>query len=105
MHDSSSLDGAYFAQEVDRRITRVGHFIRKYKIDELPQFFNVLKGDMSLIGPRPEQRFWRGLSLDTILYVSSYGPSWYKWMAQVMYGYSADTDSTRIKLEYDFLLY
>ncbi|MFB2832836.1 sugar transferase, partial [Aeromonas jandaei] len=104
MHDSSSLDNAYFAQEVDKRITRVGHFIRKYRIDELPQFFNVLKGDMSLIGPRPEQRFFVERfesELPFYMYRHMVRPGISGW-AQVMHGYSADTDSTRIKLEYDF---
>jgi len=47
-------DGPYFTAEEDCRITRLGRFIRRYRIDELPQIFNILKGDMSWIGPRPE---------------------------------------------------
>ncbi|MFB2709716.1 sugar transferase [Aeromonas veronii] len=104
MHDSLSLDNAFFAQEADKRITRVGHFIRKYRIDELPQFFNVLKGDMSLIGPRPEQRFFVERfesELPFYMYRHMVRPGISGW-AQVMHGYSADTDSARIKLEYDF---
>ena len=55
MSVDAEKDGMQWAQSNDPRVTRVGQFIRKTRIDELPQLFNVLKGDMSLIGPRPER--------------------------------------------------
>jgi exopolysaccharide biosynthesis polyprenyl glycosylphosphotransferase len=55
MVTNAEKDGAQWAQKNDCRITKVGNFIRKTRIDEIPQLFNVLKGDMSIIGPRPER--------------------------------------------------
>ncbi len=96
--------GAQFAQTDDMRITRVGKVIRKLRIDELPQFFNVLKGDMSLIGPRPEQRAFVDKfdsEIPFYMYRHIVRPGISGW-AQVVHGYAADADDTRIKIEHDF---
>lgn len=55
MHMDAEKNGAKWADKDDPRVTRVGEFIRKTRIDELPQFFNIIKGDMSIVGPRPER--------------------------------------------------
>lgn len=104
MCKDSEKDGAQFAQTNDMRITRVGHFIRKTRIDEIPQFINVLKGDMSLIGPRPEQRTFVDQFEHEVPFYSYrhvVRPGITGW-AQVMHGYAADADDTRVKIEHDF---
>lgn len=104
MCKDSEKDGAQFAQANDMRITRVGHFIRKTRLDEFPQFINVLKGNMSLIGPRPEQRafvdqFEKEIPFYAYRHVVKPGIT--GW-AQVVHGYTADADDTCIKIEHDF---
>lgn len=103
MRTDAESAGAQLAQTGDSRITRVGHIIRKTRLDEFPQFFNVLLGDMSIIGPRPEQRPFVAHFEDEIPFYSYrhvVKPGITGW-AQVMQGYASDTDDTRIKLQYD----
>lgn len=93
-----------FAGESDPRITHVGRVIRKLRIDELPQFANVLEGDMSLIGPRPEQPAFVEAFSEKIPFYSYrhvVKPGITGW-AQVRHGYTADDDETRVKIEHDF---
>jgi lipopolysaccharide/colanic/teichoic acid biosynthesis glycosyltransferase len=95
--------GPQWAQRNDARITRVGHFLRKTRLDEVPQFINVLKGEMSLIGPRPERLcFIRQLEKiipnyrDRLLV-----PPGITGLAQVLNGYDSDTESVRRKVDLD----
>lgn len=88
----------------DNRVTRIGKVLRKFRFDELPQFFNVLKGEMSLIGPRPEYKpFADKLNKEVPFYKyrSIVKPGISGW-AQVMHGHVIGADETKIKIQYDF---
>ncbi len=90
--------------EDDPRITVVGRFIRKYRIDELPQIFNILIGQMSFIGPRPESyelSKWYEKDVPFFAYRHVVRPGISGW-AQVEQGYAAEVDGMNVKLEYDF---
>ncbi len=87
----------------DQRITRVGRFIRKFRLDEIPQLVNVLLGDMSLVGPRPEQPDLARMLENEIPYYNqrhSLRPGITGW-AQVKCGYGATVSESRVKLEHD----
>lgn len=103
MRKDAEKDGAKWASENDSRVTKVGKFIRKTRIDELPQLFNVLKGDMSLIGPRPErpefdQKLEREIPYYSLRYLVK--PGLTGW-AQVNYPYGASVEDAEQKLTYD----
>lgn len=97
-------DGTPYTREGDKRITQVGAFLRRYRIDELPQVFNILRGEMSWIGPRPEAvslAEWYGQEIPFYVYRHVVRPGLTGW-AQVHQGNVAAVDAARLKLEYDF---
>ncbi len=103
MTENSEVGGAVFAAHNDKRVTPFGKFMRKSRIDELPQFINVLKGDMAVIGPRPERPFF----VEEIASVMPFyetrhviKPGLTGW-AQVNYSYGESIDESLIKLQYD----
>ncbi|BCN40277.1 hypothetical protein ALDI51_35960 [Alicycliphilus denitrificans] len=104
MRQDAEKDGTpRWAGAGDTRVTRVGKIIRKMRIDELPQLFCVLKGDMSLVGPRPERPYFvERLTLDIPYYALRHGikPGLTGW-AQVRYHYGASIKDAEQKLQYD----
>lgn len=103
MRLDAEANGAKFASKNDDRIFKWGNTMRQTRIDELPQILNVLKGDMHLIGPRPERKVWTDKFEQVIPYYNErhlVRPGITGW-AQVMYPYGANTDDAKQKLMYD----
>lgn len=103
MRNDAEKDGAKWAMKNDPRVTKFGNFMRKTRIDELPQLWNVIKGEMSFIGPRPERMvFIKDLEKLIPYYNLRHlvKPGLTGW-AQVMYPYGASVEDAKRKLEYD----
>ena len=103
MRPDAEKDGAKWASKNDDRVTRIGHFIRKYRIDELPQLINIFKGEMSFIGPRPERpEFVEKLVKEVPYYNQRHNvkPGLAGW-AQLNYPYGASVEDSMEKLKFD----
>ena len=105
MQPDAEKSGPTLSNPDDKRITRLGRFLRKYRLDELPQFWNVFKGDMSLVGPRPERAFFTSQIIEKAPYyallhrirpgISSLG--------MVKFGYASNVDDMVKRLKYDLI--
>lgn len=103
MVTDAEKDGAVFATKNDSRVTKFGKFLRKTRIDEFPQFINILRGEMAVIGPRPERPFFvKEISEIMPFYETRHvvKPGLTGW-AQVNYSYGESIDESLIKLQYD----
>ena len=103
VENAESLTGAVYAADNDRRITKIGRFLRKWRLDEIPQLLNVVKGDMGLVGPRPEREvFIREFEEKIPFYTQRLlvRPGLTGW-AQVKFPYASSIEQTEEKLQYD----
>ena len=103
MRTDAEKDGPVWASTTDDRTTRVGRIIRKIRVDEIPQFWNILRGDMNFVGPRPERpHFVSQLAQEIPFYEQRHliAPGLTGW-AQIKYPYAASIEDARQKLEYD----
>lgn len=105
MRNDAEKDGAQFATKGDPRVTSIGRFLRKTRLDELPQLWNVLKGEMTLVGPRPERpEFMEELSEEIPNYLDRLGlKPGLTGPAQVINGYDNNIESFRRKVALDLL--
>lgn len=107
MYVGAEKDKPRLSEEDDRRITPFGRFMRKYRLDEIPQFWNVLKGDMSIVGPRPERRYF----IDQIVKKAPYYYLMHNVrpgitsLGMVKYGYAKNVDEMIERLAYDVMYY
>lgn len=105
MYVDAEKNGPQLSSDFDDRVTPWGRFMRKWRIDEIPQFFNVLKGDMSIVGPRPERKYYiekimeRAPHYKHLLKVKPGITSW----GQVKYGYASNVDQMIQRLKFDIL--
>lgn len=105
MYVDAEVSGPALSTLNDPRITPVGRFLRKYRLDELPNFWNVLRGDMSLVGPRPEREYYIKQIMAKAPYytlIHQVRPGITSW-GMVKYGYASDVDGMIERLRYDLL--
>ena len=103
MRVDAESNGPRWASADDNRITRVGNIIRRTRLDELPQIFNIIKGEMSFVGPRPERPVFVAQLREQIRFYDlrhSVKPGLTGW-AQIRYSYGASVDDARRKLQFD----
>lgn len=105
MYTDAEKDGPKLASKDDRRITGIGKFLRRSRLDEIPQFYNVLIGDMSVVGPRPERQYF----IDQIVKISPHyhhlhrvKPGITSW-GQVKYGYAENVEQMVERLKFDII--
>ena len=105
MFIDSELNGPRLTVDEDKRITKIGKYLRKYRIDELPQFINVIKGDMSIVGPRPEREFFAKKIIEKAPYykhVYRVKPGITSW-GMVKFGYASNIYEMIKRLKYDII--
>lgn len=103
--DAESDGKPLLSSDTDERVTKIGRFIRKYRLDEFPQFFNVLKGEMSLVGPRPERQYFADKIIQrapVYRHLHKVRPGITSW-GQVKFGYAENVDEMVERMKFDII--